>query len=139
MNDARAQVIARLMSDPRFDTVDDLDVLLGLAYDFGAASKTRAAAKPKAEPFEPATGNPELDAWMAASRERLGAPKAPRAATLPRFPYGIPKRLSISDRYAIANFNHAAITAWSRLGFEIEVKGKPAVDGHNVRVVGLVQ
>lgn len=112
-------------------------------------SPKRVAAKRAVfdEPFYASTGNAGLDAWMAASRARVGAPKPERAAPAPRFPYGLGRKMTEHHRGELARFNETALKAWRGLGYEVEVsrvegsrdRGEPALDGRNVRVVGLVQ
>lgn len=123
------------------------DVCAALGRDIVPVSTKRTAAP--VEAFAPNTGNADLDAFMRAARERVGAPKPRKIAPLPKFPYGIPAKMTSNDRYILARFNESAVSAWERMGHEVIVDRLPAApgashegyvvaaDGRNVRVLPL--
>lgn len=104
------------------------------------AKPVRARAGKYVEPFHPDTGDSRLDAFMRASRQRRGAPKAAPTPRVPAFPFGL-KRMTRTDRELVHRFNEDAIRAWRALGYTVTIDRLPgdstprvAIDGRNVTI-----
>lgn len=100
--------------------------------------KPRAVA---ATPLEISTGNDALDAFMRKSWRASDTVKAAaRAAAHVVKPTPLkPKKWSVADHVAVAEFNEAAVDAWRRLGHEVIVSGRGGMDrnGANVTILAL--
>ena len=101
--------------------------------------RARKAATAAPAPFEPATGDPALDAYM-----RRAYKPADTAAAAKRKAAGMPKpaplrphKWSNLDHYTLARFNEIAVEAWRRLGHRVEIRGELDMFGANVTVYPL--
>lgn len=129
--------------------IDDSElaaVCAALGRDIVPVSTKRTAAP--VEAFAPNTGNADLDAFMRAARERVGAPKPRKIAPLPKFPYGLGGKMTANQRWDLQRFNEAAVRAWKERGHVVVLERMPtrpgqewtetiALDGRNVRVLPL--